>query len=156
MNNNPEKEFLRGNKNMNDNNIKNSNGASCIFCKIGSREIPSADVYEDEKLFAFLDIHPVSKGHTLIIPKEHYKWMHETPDEIISEAFVLTKKLMNAIIKSLGCDYVQVSVVGKDVPHFHIHLIPKFLNDKIMRSPTTIYESEKEKQEFADKIKNSL
>lgn len=97
---------------------------NCLFCKIITGVIPSSKIYETDDFLAFLDIHPVSKGHTLLIPKTHYAWMHEVPGEIIERAFSLTKKLMNTMRENLPCDYVQVSVVGKDVAHFHIHLIP--------------------------------
>ena len=127
---------------------------TCIFCQIASQKIPSTVIYEDTDFFAFLDIHPVSKGHTLLIPKTHHVWMHETPDEIIKNAFVCTKKLMNTMKDNLPCDYVQISVVGKDVPHFHIHLIPRFFNDTIPQAPTISYESDEEMKTLAKQIKN--
>lgn len=98
---------------------------NCVFCKIVSKEIGAEINYEDDKFVAFLDIKPVEKGHTLLIPKEHIVWMQEASDSLISEIFVTAKKLMQKMIKELPCDYVQISVVGKDVPHFHIHLIPR-------------------------------
>ncbi len=125
----------------------------CIFCKIIKGEIPCTKVYEDANFLAFLDIHPVSDGHTLLIPKAHYDWMHNAPDEIISSSFILTKKLMNSLMKGLPCDYVQVSIVGKDVPHFHIHLIPRYYNDAVPMSPTHTYESPEHTQAIADAIK---
>ena len=108
----------------------NESKENCIFCKIIKKEIPCSFTYEDDNFVAFLDIKPKAPGHTLLIPKEHYVWMHETPDEVISNIFITTKKLMNKMIKETPCDYVQVSVLGKDVPHFHIHLIPRFLISK--------------------------
>lgn len=101
----------------------------CIFCKIIKKEIPADTVYEDEKFLGFMDIQPMALGHMLIIPKEHIVWMQDSSDELIADIFKLTKKLMIAVKKGVGCDYVQVSIVGKDVPHFHIHLIPRYLND---------------------------
>jgi histidine triad (HIT) family protein len=129
---------------------------NCIFCKIALKEIPSSIVYEDDKFFGFLDIKPVSNGHSLLIPKEHHVWMHETPDELISGAFITTKRLMNAMLKSLGCDYVQLSIVGKDVPHFHIHLIPRYFNDSLQMWPTHTYMSDDEMKDYSSKIKNAL
>ncbi len=99
----------------------------CIFCKIVSGLIPANKVYEDDDFISFLDIHPVEIGHALLIPKEHWHWMTDVPDEIIAKAFIVAKKLMTQMKQDLPCDYVQVSIVGKDVPHFHIHLIPKKL-----------------------------
>lgn len=98
----------------------------CIFCKIAQGEIPSTKVYEDGKFFAFLDINPESDGHTLIIPKDHYVWMQDAPDEIISEIFVVAKQLMKKLIEEKKCEFVRIKVIGKDVPHFHIHLVPEY------------------------------
>ena len=98
---------------------------NCIFCKIANNEIPSTKIYEDENFLAFIDIKPVSDGHLLIIPKQHIVWMQDSPDETIAQIFILTKKLMLAVKKALKCDFVQMSVVGEEIPHFHIHLIPQ-------------------------------
>ena len=135
------------NKDMQDEN--------CIFCKIGKGEIPSSKVYEDEKFFAFLDIKPVSDGHLLIIPKEHMIWMQDASDEIISEIFVLTKKMMLALKKGLSCDYVQVGVVGNEVPHFHIHLMPRY-NDIIFPNLPTHEYKEGQAENLVQKIKKTL
>ena len=128
---------------------------NCIFCKIAKKEIPSSIVYEDDKFFGFLDISPVVKGHVLLIPKEHHVWMHEVPDELLAESFLTTKKLMKAMRKGLGCDYVQITIIGKDVPHFHIHLIPRHFDDKLPQFVTTSYETEEEKEDATTKIKDA-
>lgn len=99
----------------------------CIFCKIVSGIIPANKVYEDDDFVSFLDIHPVEVGHALLIPKTHYTWMTDAPNEVIFKIFILAKEMMIKMKNELPCDYVQVSIVGKDVPHFHIHLIPKKL-----------------------------
>lgn len=126
-----------------------------IFSKIIRREIPATIIYEDDESIAFLDIHPVAKGHTLLIPKEPYQWMQDVPDELLAKMFLKTKKLMFAMKEGLSCDFVQVSVVGQDVPHFHIHLIPRYIDDSIPQAPTTEYQ-ENEMHHFADKIKSAL
>jgi len=119
---------------------------TCIFCKIVKGEIPCCKVYEDMDFLVFLDIKPVSDGHLLIIPKKHIVWMQEADDETISLIFKLTKKMMLALKKGLPCDYVQESVVGNEVPHFHIHLIPRHKKDNFRNFPTREYkEGEKEK-----------
>jgi histidine triad (HIT) family protein len=123
----------------------------CIFCKIIKGEIPSYKIYEDESFVSFLDINPVSKGHALIIPKNHIEWMHEAEDNLIKEIFVLTKKMMLNIKENLQCDYVQVSVVGKDVPHFHVHLIPRNLGDDIHHKEILKYK-DGEVEEIINKI----
>ncbi len=98
---------------------------SCIFCKIIARQIPAEIIYEDETVLAFLDIHPTKPGHTLIIPKAHHKMMIDTPENIVADVFVKAKRLMTPLKQSLSADYVALSVVGVDVPHFHVHLIPR-------------------------------
>jgi histidine triad (HIT) family protein len=130
--------------------------ADCIFCKIIAGEIPSAKVYEDDKILAFLDINPVNKGHVLIIPKEHHQMMVDTPDELVAYIFTKAKELMKVIEKAVKADFVIVSVVGIDVPHFHVHLVPRFEDDGLAGWwPTKKYE-EGEMEKYANKIKNSL
>jgi histidine triad (HIT) family protein len=120
--------------------MSNKKENNCIFCKIVKGEINSSKVFEDKKFLVFLDIKPVNYGHLLIIPKEHIVWMQEADDKIISDIYKLTKKIMLALKKSLRCDYVQLSVVGNEVPHFHIHLIPRYYSDNFKNFPTKEYE----------------
>lgn len=112
---------------------------NCIFCKIINKEIPSNKIYENKNFLAFLDIKPVSHGHVLIIPKKHITWMQEVDDKTIADIFKLTKKIMLALKKSLKCDFVQVGIVGTEVPHFHIHLIPRYYKDNFKNFPTIKY-----------------
>ena len=128
---------------------------NCIFCKIAKGEIPHDRFYEDKNFVAFLDINPVTEGHTLLIPKKHSVWMQETDDETISDIFKLAKKIMLAMETGLDCDYVQVSIVGKDVPHFHIHLIPRHFNDNLPQFPTKKYKNG-EASEIIKKITKAL
>lgn len=114
---------------------------NCIFCKIINGEIPSNKVFENKNFLVFLDIKPVSDGHLLIIPKKHIVWMQEAPDKIIGDIFKLTKKMMLALKKGLKCDYIQVSIVGNEVPHFHVHLIPRYTGDAFRNFPTKSYKS---------------
>lgn len=126
---------------------------NCIFCKIAHKEIPSHIVYESDTLLAFLDINPVSKGHVLLIPKDHYTWMQDTPDILISDIFTTSKKLILIMKQGLGCDFVKVSVVGTDVPHFHVHLIPLMFNH--IKGPTLKYAGDEE-LEYVQKITGAL
>jgi histidine triad (HIT) family protein len=128
---------------------------NCIFCKIANKEIPCNKIYEDENFLAFLDIQPVSHGHVLIVPKKHIVWMQEADNETISEIFILTKKLMIAVKNGLKCDYVIESVAGNEVPHFHIHLIPRYLNDNLPEFPRTKYQDGNE-SEIVKKITSAL
>ena len=108
-----------------------------VFTKIINRELPANIVFEDDESIAFLDIHPVTDGHLLLIPKEPYTWMYEVPDELLGKMFIKAKRIMKALIAGLGCDLVQLTVVGKDVPHFHIQLIPRKLHETGAEHPKT-------------------
>lgn len=95
-----------------------------IFSRIVAGEIPSYKVAEDEKFFAFLDINPVAKGHTLVIPKQEIDYFFDESDETISAHVVFAKRVAAAIKKAIPCVKVGVCVMGLEVPHSHIHLIP--------------------------------
>ncbi len=100
---------------------------NCIFCKIVKGEIPSYKVYEDENFLAFLDIRPLNPGHTLVIPKKHFRWVWDT--ENIGEYYEVVKKVANAIKKVHETEYVISLVFGEEVEHAHVWLIPRFEND---------------------------
>lgn len=100
---------------------------NCIFCKIISKEIPAQVVYEDEHSIAFLDIHPVAKGHTLLIPKKHYPWFYDVPSDIAQSWFTAAQTLANKLKGEYRSDYVELKIIGVDIPHAHIHLIPRKL-----------------------------
>ena len=128
----------------------------CIFCKIAKGEIESVKIWEDDLVLAFLDINPANYGHVIIIPKEHYRWFYDVPDDLLNYLIIKSKKLVVAIKEALKADYVALSVVGIDVPHFHLHLIPGLLDDKPSSFwPTKKYE-EGQMKEYADKIKKSF
>jgi len=128
----------------------------CIFCKIINGVIPAEKIYEDDEVLAFLDIKPVNLGHTLVTPKKHYEKMENTPDDIVSAVFANAKKLMRVIKEAMSADFVALSVVGIDVPHFHIHLIPRYFNDNMpVFWPRKEYK-DGEKEMIAEKIKNFL
>ncbi len=124
----------------------------CIFCKITEGKIPSVKIWEDSDFFAFLDINPVNYGHTLLIPKKHYERMEDTPEDILKKIFVKAKVLMEKVKNGTKADYITLSIVGLDVPHFHIHLIPRYFNDGLATFwPTKKYELKKD-TEIAKKI----
>ncbi|MEI6864360.1 MAG: HIT domain-containing protein [Candidatus Adlerbacteria bacterium] len=101
--------------------------SDCIFCKIIAGEIPSNKTYEDDNFVAFLDIHPQAPGHTLLIPKEHHQWFYDVPDELSDQLFRQAKTLAKKLKNEYNADYVRLSIVGIDVPHVHLHLIPQNL-----------------------------
>ena len=95
-----------------------------IFTKIVKGEIPSYKIFEDEKFFAFLDINPMAKGHTLVIPKKEVDYLFDIDDNTIADMIVLSKRIAKAIGKAVTCKRVGMMVIGLEVPHAHIHLIP--------------------------------
>lgn len=106
----------------------------CVFCKIVAWETPSQRVYEDDKYIAFLDINPVNFGHTLVVPREHYPSLHETPDEVLAGMMALIKKLAPAIAKAMEADGYNVGVntgtaAGQAIDHVHFHVIPRHEGD---------------------------
>lgn len=102
---------------------------NCIFCKIANKEILSSVVYEDDFVLAFLDIHPKSEGHTLVIPKEHHRWFIDLPDNLSDELFRSVKRVAHMLKERYKADFVRLGIVGTDVPHVHIHLIPQNFED---------------------------
>ena len=132
-----------------------------IFQKIIDREIPADIVYEDDISMAFLDINPVTKGHTLLISKNPYPWMTDVPDDLVGKLFIKAKQIMIVMKEQLGCDFIHVGVVGTDVPHFHVHLIPRFIKEDKSHIPPDMrhhepYDDDQEKQSYIDKIKSAL
>ncbi len=106
---------------------------NCIFCKIANGEIPSATVYEDERFRAILDMGPASKGHTLILPKEHFKDVCQLDEEYASKVLQLGGKIGAAMKRSLGCTGFNLvqnngTSAGQTVFHFHMHVIPRYDN----------------------------
>ena len=95
-----------------------------IFSKIAQGEIPSYKVAENERYFAFLDINPLVKGHVLVIPKEETDYLFDLSDDMLSGIMVFAKQVAKAIQKAIPCKRVGVAVIGLEVPHAHIHLVP--------------------------------
>lgn len=95
-----------------------------IFSKIIAGDIPSYKVAEDDKFYAFLDINPVAWGHTLVVPKQETDYLFDLDDRLLGEMSVFTKKVAEAIKKTFDCRKVGMAVLGLEVPHAHIHLIP--------------------------------
>ena len=124
---------------------------NCIFCKLAKGEIPTATLYEDEEFRVILDQGPASKGHALIIPKEHAANLYELSDELAGKAMVLAKKMITKMTDVLGCDGYNVvqnngAAAGQTVFHFHMHLIPRWEQDGVgvTWTPGTLTEADKE------------
>jgi len=131
--------------------------SDCIFCKIVKKELPSEIIYEDEKVFAFLDINPVNLGHTLVISKDHFENLLETPDEIVERMMLVAKKIGSSLNKSILADGFNLGlnngeVAGQVVKHVHLHVMPRRKNDGLKLWPGRNV-SAKELKETADKIR---
>lgn len=130
---------------------------NCIFCKIANGEIPSATLYEDEDFRVILDLGPASKGHALILPKEHYKDLYELDDEVAVKAFVLAKQMITKLTKVLGCEGYNIvqnngELAGQTVFHFHMHLIPRYENDNVGLGWNVGTLTEEDKSEILSKL----
>ncbi len=106
----------------------------CTFCKIVLSEIPSQKIYEDDIVMAFLDINPVSYGHTLVIPREHFADFVSTPPEILTAVVKVARKIAPSILKAMNSQAFNIGVnngsaAGQDVFHVHLHIIPRFPDD---------------------------
>lgn len=130
-----------------------------IFQKIIDREIPADIVYEDDVCIAFLDIRPTTLGHTLVITKNVYQWMDDVPDAELAHAFIVAKKIIKSMKQNLeNINLVCVVVVGEEVPHFHIKLMPQNTSEPLAIGQTrqTTYTDDAQKQEYVEKIKKGL
>lgn len=104
---------------------------NCVFCKISNKVIPSTIIYEDDDVLAFLDISPVTYGHTLVIPKKHYDSFLSCPKETLHKCFDLAQRIGQVQIKQLGAKGVNIltncyEAASQAIPHFHIHVIPRY------------------------------
>jgi histidine triad (HIT) family protein len=127
-----------------------------IFTKIVNGEIPCYKIAEDDRYLAFLDINPLTKGHTLVIPKKETDYIFDLDDELIAGLMVFAKKIARAMDKVMLCKRIGVAVLGLEVPHAHVHLIPlnnlfdiEFSRPKLKLSP-------REFEEIAAKIKGAI
>ncbi len=127
-----------------------------IFTRIVSGEIPCYKIAEDDRYLAFLDINPLARGHTLVIPKQEVDYLFDLDDDLLAGMSLFAKKIAHAIDSVMDCKRVGVAVLGLEVPHAHIHLIPinslydiEFSKPKLQLTPD-------EFEEIADKIRNAL
>ena len=111
-------------------------GKDCIFCKIAGGEIPATTIYEDEYFKVILDLGPATKGHALIIPKEHSMNIYEITDEVAQRIMPLAKRIITKMTEILNCEGYNIvqnngEVAGQSVFHFHMHLIPRYKGDSM-------------------------
>lgn len=127
-----------------------------IFSRIIAGEIPSYRIHEDERFYAFLDINPLAKGHTLVIPKEETDYLFDLEDDLLADMMVFAKKVALAIDQTMECRRVGVAVLGLEVAHAHIHLIPiNNLHDIEFSRPKLKF-SEEEFRATAEKISAAI
>ena len=127
-----------------------------IFSKIVAGEIPCYKIAEDEKFLAFLDISPLAKGHTLVIPKKETDYIFNIEDHELSEMTLFTKKVAKAIEKTVPCKRIGIAVIGLEVPHAHIHLIPiNNVSDIDFSRPKLTFAKE-EMEKISKDIRNNL
>jgi histidine triad (HIT) family protein len=128
-----------------------------IFTKIINREIPSYKVAEDENFYSFLDINPLAKGHTLVVPKKEVNYLFDLDDNTYLGLFAFVKKVSHAIQGSVDCVRVGMVVYGLDVPHAHIHLVPiKGTGNELNFSNTKVKLTTEEFKEIAEKIQKTF
>ncbi len=130
---------------------------NCIFCKIANGDIPSKTLYEDDEFKVILDLGPATKGHALILPKNHYRNLYELPDEAASKVMLLAKKMATHMTEKLNCDGFNLvqnngEAAGQTVFHFHLHLIPRYEND----GQTLGWKPLEPTQEELEEIKNII
>jgi histidine triad (HIT) family protein len=127
-----------------------------IFSRIIAGEIPCYKIAEDDRFFAFLDINPLSKGHTLVIPKVEEEYIFNLDDNMLSGLMLFAKKVAKALETSVPCIRIGVAVIGLEVPHAHIHLIPiNKESDMNFRNPKLSF-SKEEMSDIAESIRKNL
>ena len=128
----------------------------CIFCKIIKGDIPCNKIYENDKVVAFLDIQPINKGHTLLIPKPHHRNVFDLPEEFLVECAKAIKPVARAVKEATNADGINIGMnnekaAGQAVWHAHFHVIPRFLDDGLKPWPGKTY-GENESKAMAEKI----
>ena len=132
----------------------------CLFCKIVKGELPSSKLYEDEDTLAFLDLFPVNKGHSLVIPKEHYETIFDVPANILAKVSSVMKNVADAVKNGVNADGISIAQSnGKDagqvIPHIHFHIMPRFKDDGLKLWPQGKYK-EGEMDKFKENISKFL
>jgi histidine triad (HIT) family protein len=134
---------------------------SCIFCKIVKGQIPASMVYEDENVMVFLDIRPLSTGHTLVIPKEHFVDLFDIPQEALNHVQAATKQVAKAVKQATAADGISIiqqngKAAGQDIFHFHAHIVPRFEGEKLPHFSELKMAERAALDEMAKKIKQEL
>lgn len=133
---------------------------NCIFCKIAKGQILTDKIYEDKNVIAFLDLSGLTKGHTLVVPKTHKRWLWDHDDKEYCEILKAAKKIANIIRSHYGIEWVEMVVAGMGVHHTHIHILPRFPNDGHKEIPLDETKektfSTEELKEIAEDLKKAI
>jgi histidine triad (HIT) family protein len=127
-----------------------------VFTKIINREIPGNIVAEDERYIAFLDINPLVLGHTLVVPKKEVDYIYDLDDDTVAGINVFAKKVAAAIRKSVSCKRIGIAVIGLEVPHAHIHLVPMNRTDDLNFTRPKLVPSKEALAEVAERIRKAF
>lgn len=127
-----------------------------IFTKIINREIPGHIVAENEEFIAFLDVKPLVKGHCLVVPKKEVDYVFDLEDNLLAEINIFAKKIARAIKEVVPCRRIGVAVVGLEVPHVHMHLVPLNTMDDINFTRPKLEPSQEELAQIAEEIRNAV
>ncbi len=133
----------------------------CVFCKMVAGEIPVATIYEDEAVLAFLDIGPISDGHTLVVPKQHCTRVHECDPGVLAEVALRLGKIAKAVAEAMDADGYNVlcnngAAAGQIVDHLHFHLIPRRAGDRVLTGWPSYRYGKGQMEEIAVKIRRNL
>jgi len=132
----------------------------CIFCKIIVGDVPSERVYQDDDIVAFLDISPVTKGHVLVVPRQHYKDVYDIPEELLGKMVAVLKKIASSVVEAAGADGFNIGMnngeaSGQVIFHAHMHLIPRSNYDGLKNWEGTGYD-EGEMEKIGNKIRTAI
>ena len=123
-----------------------------IFTKIIKGEIPCYKIAEDDRFIAFLDVFPIKKGHTLVVPKAQIEYLFDLDDSLLSDLMIFAKKVAQKMERAISCERIGIAVIGLEVPHAHIHLVPLDTVGDIDFSQPKLQLSAKEMTEIAESI----
>ena len=129
----------------------------CVFCRILKGEIPTFPIWQDDKIFATLEIQPANQGHVLVVPKEHYTVLPQMPDDLVAHLFSVVRQLSAVVFEVTGAEGVEIrqrngAAAGQMIPHVHVHIIPRFQKDGVV----TDWTPQKLSEEDFKKIQSSL
>ena len=129
---------------------------SSIFSKIINGDIPCYKIAENEQFLAFLDVFPLVKGHVLVVPKQEIDYIFDLPDQLLSDMFIFAKKLAPAIEKAVPCKRIGLTVIGLEVPHAHLHMVPMNTANDVNFTQPKIKVEASEMEEISERIKSFL